>query len=224
VLESARRTSTKTLKIAASRVLLPEMLKQYRGKCPGINVQITVCPSDRVLKMLSDEEVQLGLARSLGSPDMNAIHLYNEEVILVTHPDHPFAKCAAVSIHDVADESLILYDPSSRYFELINQVCSDAGVTPLVGMHLDGIEATKNMVKLGLGISFLPSNAVREELKDGTLTTIRVTELQPMTVPIYVLIRRTQHYSPPVLAFLGLLEQMYRIDIPLLRERVIPAI
>ncbi len=45
--------------------------------------------------MVVDEEVQLGLARFMQHPDVDALHLYDEEAVLVVHPSHPFAKAGA---------------------------------------------------------------------------------------------------------------------------------
>lgn len=222
VLESARHASAGVLSLATARgigtYVLPDILQQFRQDYPGTNVHIRVGRSTEVLQMVADEEVQLGLARSLRHPDVDAIHLYDEEVVLVTHPSHPFAIRGQASIDEVAQEPLILYDPGSSYFVLINQVCREAGISPRVEMNLDSIEATKQMIELGLGISFLARSSVRQGLENGTLTIVPLTRGHRVVLPTCILVRRAQHYSPPVLAFLKLLQRIYGADIPLLRE------
>ena len=84
-------------------------------------------------------------------------------------------------------------------------------------MNLDSVEAVKNMVELGLGISFLPRSGVRQSLENGTLVIIPLAKRPQVLLPTYVLVRKGQHYSPTVLAFLGLLEQIYNVDIPVLQ-------
>ena len=226
VLESARHASAGVLNMATARAVgtyvLPSILQRFRQRYPGTNVHIRAGRSSEVLQMVVDEEVQLGLARFLAHPDVDAIHLYDEEIVLVTHPSHPFAVRDQASIREVAREPLILYDPGSSYFVLINQVCREAGVTPRVEMNLDSIEATKRMVELGLGVSFLPRSGVRQELENGTLTIIPITEGHRVVLPTCVLIRRAQHYGPTVLAFLELLQQVYEADIPLLQQSGVP--
>ena len=177
VLESVRQTSAGILNMATARVIgtyvLPETLQKFQHLYPETNLHIKVGGSLDVLQMVVDEEVQLGLARFMEHPDVDALHLYDEEVVLVVHPDHPFAKTGVAAMFAVAQEPLILYDPGdpgSSYFQFINRVCRYAGVTPKVEMNLDSVEAAKNMVQLGLGISFLPRSGVRQELESGTLT------------------------------------------------------
>ena len=222
VLESVRQTSAGILNMATARVIgtyvLPETLQKFQHLYPETNLHIKVGGSLDVLQMVVDEEVQLGLARFMEHPDVDALHLYDEEVVLVVHPDHPFAKTGVAAMFAVAQEPLILYDPGdpgSSYFQFINRVCRYAGVTPKVEMNLDSVEAAKNMVQLGLGISFLPRSGVRQELESGTLTLIDVAEVPPVLLPTYVLLRRRQQHGPVVVAFLNLLQETYKVQIPI---------
>ena len=222
VLESVRQASAGILNMAAARVIgtyvLPETLQKFQHLYPETNLHIKVGGSLDVIQMVVDEEVQLGLARFMQHPDVDALHLYDEEAVLVVHPDHSFAKTGVAAMFAVAQEPLILYDPGdpgSSYFQFINRVCRDAGVTPKVEMNLDSVEAAKNMVQLGLGISFLPRSGVRQELESGTLTLIDVAEVPPVLLPTYVLLRRGQQHGPVVVAFLNLLQETYKVQIPI---------
>ena len=222
VLESVRQTSAGILNMATARVIgtyvLPETLQKFQHLYPETNLHIKVGGSLDVLQMVVDEEVQLGLARFMQHPDVDALHLYDEEAVLVVHPDHSFAKTGVAAMFAVAQEPLILYDPGdpgSSYFQFINRVCRYAGVTPKVEMNLDSVEAAKNMVQLGLGISFLPRSGVRQELESGTLTLIDVAEVPPVLLPTYVLLRRGQQHGPVVVAFLNLLQETYKVQIPI---------
>ena len=221
VLESVRQTSTGILNIATARVIgtyvLPETLHQFHQLHPDANLHIKVGGSSEVLQMVVNEEVQLGLARFMQHPDVDALHLYDEEAVLVVHPEHPFARTGAAAMAQVAQEPLIVYDPGdpgSSYFQFINRVCRDAGVTPKVEMNLDSVEAAKNMVQLGLGISFLPRSGVRRELDSGSLSLIALAETPVVLLPTYVLLRRSQQHGPVVVAFLKLLQETYGVTIP----------
>ena len=221
VLESVRQTSTGILNIATARVIgtyvLPETLHRFHQLHPDANLHIKVGGSSEVLQMVVNEEVQLGLARFMQHPDVDALHLYDEEAVLVVHPEHPFARTGAAAMAQVAQEPLIVYDPGdpgSSYFQFINRVCRDAGVTPKVEMNLDSVEAAKNMVQLGLGISFLPRSGVRRELDSGSLSLIALAGTPVVLLPTYVLLRRSQQHGPVVVAFLKLLQETYGVTIP----------
>ena len=217
VVDTARDASGGVLQIASARAIgtytLPSILDRFRQEYPSIKVHINVGRSSNVLQMVADEEVQVGLSRMLTDQDVVTIHLYDEDICLATGPQHPFAVRGEASIYEVAQEPLILYDRDSSYFVLIGQVCREAGISPRVEMTLDSIEATKHMVELGMGISFLPRSSVRHELERGSLCLIPLKEGHSVSLPTAAMVRRAQHYSPVVMAFLRILQEMYGADI-----------
>ena len=225
VLESVRQTSAGILNMATARVIgtyvLPETLQKFQQLYPDANLHIKGGGSSDVLQMVVDEEVQLGLARCMQHPDVDALHLYDEEAVLVVHPGHSFTKTRVAAMSQVAQEPLIVYDPGdpgSSYFQFINRVCRDAGVTAKVEMNLDSVEAAKNMVRLGLGVSFLPRSAVRREVEFESLILIDLAEVPPVLLPTYLLLRRGQEIGPTARSFLKLLQETYNVEIPLLLE------
>ena len=90
-------------------------------------------------------------------------------------------------------------------------------------MTLDSIEATKHLVELGMGVSFLPRSGVRHEVERGSLCLIPLTEGHQVSLPTAVMVRRAQHYSPAVLAFMDVLREMYDLDTSLLEGMGAPA-
>ena len=225
VLESVRQTSAGILNMATARVIgtyvLPETLQKFQQLYPDANLHIKVGGSSDVLQMVVDEEVQLGLARFMQHPDVDALHVYDEEAVLVVHPGHSFTKTRVAAMSQVAQEPLIVYDPGdpgSSYFQFINRVCRDAGVTAKVEMNLDSVEAAKNMVRLGLGVSFLPRSAVRREVEFESLILIDLAEVPPVLLPTYLLLRRGQEIGPTARSFLKLLQETYNVEIPVLLE------
>lgn len=221
-LNTLREATSGTLLVGTARAIgayvLPEILDHFRNEYPGIEVHIRTGRSSEVLKMVAEEEVQVGLSRTLRHPDVVAINLYNEELALVVHPQHPFAARGEVSIYDVAKEPLILYDRESSYFQLIDRVCREAGIIPNVGMVLDSIEATKRMIERGLGVSFLPVHSITREVETGALARARIEEGHEVALPTSVMVRRGRLYSPAMKAFLGTLARRYAAPIPSLES------
>ena len=217
-LDALRQAAAGTLRIGSSRAVgayvLPQILEQFRSERPGIEVHIRTGRSTDVLQMVVDEEVEIGLTRNLYHPDVVATTLYEEEVVLVTHPLHPYSAIGRASIYDVAREPLILYDRDSSYFQLIDRVCREAGIVPHVAMELDSIEATKRMIERGLGISFLPAHSIEEEVRAGRLTLIVLQEDHRVTLPTAVIVRRARPSTPAVMAFLEVLATLYNVPLP----------
>ena len=220
IIDITRDVSGGVLSIASARAIgtytLPAILDSFRTSYPDIKVHINIGRSSNVLQMVADDEVLIGFSRRVTHPDVVTMHLYDEDICLAASPGHHFAKQGEASIYDIALEPLILYDRESSYFLLIDQVCREAGISPRVEMTLDSIEATKHLVELGMGISFLPRSGVRHELERGSLRLIPIKEGHSVSLPTSVMVRRAQHYSPSVLAFLEVMQHMFGTKIPLL--------
>ncbi len=211
--DSTHHESTGKLRIGSARAIsayvLPRILETFHRTHPGVDVAIKTGRSSEVLEMVLSEEVQVGLTRTMVHQDIESRHLYNEHVVLVTHPSHGFAKAGFASIYDVAHEPLILYDKDSSYFVLINKVVREAGIVPNVQMDLDSIEATKRMIERGLGISFLPYNSILTELEQETLATVPLREGHDVVLPTSAMVRKAASHGAVVDAFMHLLYSLY---------------
>ena len=191
---------------AVSTYVLPALLQRFAAAYPRVEVAVRTGHSEDVLQMLLREEVQLGLVRALRHAEIESMPLYDDPLVLVVPPGHPFAKRSNLGIADVASERLIFFDRTSSYYELTQSFFLSLGVTPREVMELDNIESTKKMVERKLGIALLPRSAATGELAAKTLVEVKVTDAPVVTQKIVVIRRRDQgRPSGTVAAFLNLL-------------------
>jgi DNA-binding transcriptional LysR family regulator len=191
---------------AVSTYVLPALLQRFAASYPRVEVAVRTGHSEDVLQMLLREEVQLALVRALRHREIESIALYDEELVLVVPPGHPFADRSPISIADLASERLILFDRTSSYYELTQTFFLSLGVTPREVMELDNIEAAKKMVERRLGIALLPRTAVSGEIAAKTLSQVGVLDAPQVAQQIVAIRRRDQGKATgPVAAFLALL-------------------
>ncbi len=191
---------------AVSTYLLPGVLERFVASHPRVEVVVRTGHSEDVLQMVLRDEVQVGLGRALSHPEVELQPFYEEELVLVVAPDHPFAVAPTVSIAEVGTEQLILFDRTSSYYEITQAAFLAAGVALRGLMELDNIEAAKKMVERGLGVSLLPRTAVAGEVDAGSLCRIELRDAAPMRRQIVAM--RRHDAGPPsglVRAFLELL-------------------
>jgi DNA-binding transcriptional LysR family regulator len=227
-LEALRNTEFGNLRIGSaltiSTYVLPRILKQFRRHYPGVDVSVRTGRSEQVLDMLLNDEVQVGLVRSLVHPEIEAIHLYDDEVILVTDHDHAFAQSRTARIEEVSRQPLIFFDKGSSYYGLITGIFRDSGLVPTQSLQLDSMEATKKMVEEGLGIAILPRVSVERELKLGILVEVEVTGAPRFKRQIALIYRKNRKHARTVIAFVETLHSMYRFDLPESSRSIFPGI
>jgi DNA-binding transcriptional LysR family regulator len=187
---------------AVSTYVLPRALQRFASEHPAVALGVRTGHSEELLSLVLAEQVQIAIVRTLRHPEIESTPLYEDEVVLATHPAHAFAGDHAVRVEQLGDQPLILFDPSSSYHELTSAMYRAAGVAPRGVMVLDSIDAAKRMVQLGLGIALLPRSALREELDDGSLAAITVVSTAPVRRQIVAIRRRDSGDLSPALAAL----------------------
>jgi DNA-binding transcriptional LysR family regulator len=157
---------------AVSTYVLPRILTRFRATHPKVSVAVRTGHSEEVLELVLREQVQVGLGRALRHPDVEAIPLYDDELVLVVEPKHPFADQAAIGPDQMTEVQLILFDRTSSYHRLTFDFFQQIGALPRGVMELDNIDAAKKMVEQGLGVALLPHTAVAAELEAGSLKPV----------------------------------------------------
>jgi DNA-binding transcriptional LysR family regulator len=191
---------------AVSTYVLPHVLVRYATLHPGVRLVVRTGHSEEIAEMLIRDEVHVGLGRPVRDPALVSQPIYDDELVLVTLVDHPFAARESVTRAALGEAPLILFDRRSSYFELTTALVREAGVRPRGVMELDNIEAAKRMVGAGLGVALLPRTSVADDVAAGRLAASRIEGggIGPRHI---VALRRSDsgQPAPTLAAFLALL-------------------
>jgi DNA-binding transcriptional LysR family regulator len=194
---------------AVSTYVLPPLLKRFSEGFPRVLVSVRTGHSEEILDLVLREQVTLGLVRALQHPDIVSTPLYEDRLILVVEPGHPFAGEGRIRMKDLAEEQLVQFDRTSSYHDLTSALFVTAGVSPASRMELDNIDAAKKMVEQGFGVALLPQTSVADELEAGILAEVEVVDASPVRRKIVAITRRDA--GPPAgqpKAFLATFEEI----------------
>ncbi|WP_026572787.1 LysR family transcriptional regulator [Bacillus sp. UNC438CL73TsuS30] len=156
---------------------LPDLMKAFHHEFPQVKVNLYTGHSTQVLDMVLNHQVTFGIARAVDHPKIESIHLFHDEMILAIYPEHPFGASEVVTMEELAREKFILYNRNSIDWTLIHNAFDHLQLQKNVIMETDNIEVVNRMVKQKIGIAILPKSAIREELNNGTLLEVKVTNL-----------------------------------------------
>ncbi|HET9410853.1 MAG TPA: LysR family transcriptional regulator [Candidatus Dormibacteraeota bacterium] len=191
---------------AVSTYVLPELLERFVATHPRVEVSVRTGHSEDIVALVLRDEVQVGLGRAIQNPELELRPFHKEELVLVCSPDHAFARRRAVTMVEVTNEKLIMFDRTSSYYEITQSAFATAGARLKRYMELDSIEAAKKMVERGLGVALLPATAVVREVEARDLSRVRVRDAPPMYNSIAAFRRRDAGRPEGVVAaFLALL-------------------
>ena len=157
---------------AVSAYVLPDVLARFTDRHPGVRLLVRTGHSEEIVDLVVRGEVDLGIVRQIRDARVRSHPLYEDELVLVVRPDHPFAQAGRIDVAEIAHVQLILFDRTSSYYDITNALFRKAGVVPRGATEVDNIEAAKRMVERGLGVALLPGTAVADALAAGTLSEI----------------------------------------------------
>jgi len=193
---------------AVSAYVVPELIARLRRFFPGVRVSVRTGHSEEIVELVATGDAQVGLVRELRDERLRSEVLYEEELVLVARPDHPFAREGTIPLSRLRDATLILFDRTSSYYDLTHALFRDAGVSPYSTIEADNIETAKRMVARGIGVALLPTTAAAEAIDSHELARIDLSEARAIRRRVAAIERPGQSEWAPMTTFWSLLRSI----------------
>lgn len=194
-----------------SVVRLPLVLKQFTQKYPHVDISLKFGSVQDIHEQLQNNTVDVAffLTREVTYPDLIVENLLTEPVVVVTSPDHPFRSHVSVNIGEFENQDLIVTQGNCTYRALIDDLLQKANVHPRSIIEINNIQAIKQLVMSGLGITILPRISVEYEISQNLLIEVGWTE-RPLPVFTQIAYHKDKWLSPTILSFLEQTKINYR--------------
>ncbi len=199
---------------------LPKLLALFHERHPKVRLSVRPSAIGRLVGSARKavEEGAVDVAFVLDEPlnermrptDLAVETLVAEEVTVIAPASHALASAPAVLPQDLRGETVLLPEaPESgcAYRGQFERQLGSAGVVPPETMEFQSIEAVKQCVAAGMGVSVLPSVAVSTELKASTLTALQWGE--PFEVFTQMSWHEDRWKSPALRAFLEAAREVF---------------
>lgn len=190
---------------------LPPLLQRFRTKFPHVQVHFRPLPVPELRSSVLEGRVDVAfvLEEPLRATRLVVEPLRRERLLVLAPPDHPLAHSSRVTPTDIEGEPVLLTEVGCSYRNLFKRALSGAGVYPATNLELNSVEAIKQCVMLGMGITVLPEVAVQLEITQGRLAVLPWSEPQ-FEVVTQVLWHKDKWQSPALKAFLSLTRETLR--------------
>jgi DNA-binding transcriptional LysR family regulator len=160
---------------AACQYLVPESLREFRESYPDFELAISVGDSPAISRQLHEGTIELGLMIRIERDKALTFHdLFTDDLGFLVSPFHPWAKERKVDRRTLADQHFVLYTRTSATFRLIERHLLKLGVPLRSFTELGSLEASKELVKLGLGITVAAPWIAAQEIAAGSLMWLRI--------------------------------------------------
>lgn len=206
VIEEIQGLKAGGIRISASNTLgayyLPDILDLFRKKHPRIEIRMNVGYTQTVVEEILAFRSDLGLiGREVVHPNIVVIPLWEEELVLIVPPDHPFAGREVIDRDELQGEAFIMSEQGSGVREITERLLAGAKVPPKVVMELGENEAIKRAVASGTGITLISTAAARRELQAGQIRAVRLAG-ERILRQFHIIHHRDKYLSNLIQAFL----------------------
>jgi len=156
--------------------LFAGLFEAFMRAHPGIEVSFrTTVTTEQTIADILNGAADVGFASlAVYSPALAVTKLFEDELLLIVARDHRLAKKKVATVADIERERLILFERGASIRRATDQFFTSVGVRPDLALESNDTYFIKLMVEHGLGISLLPSWAVRDEVEAGKLAQLRI--------------------------------------------------
>ena len=109
------------------------------------------------------------------SPALQVTELFEDELGVVASARHKFAAARETSVTEMRRERFILFEQGASIRRATDAFFKRVDLSPDLALESNDTYFIKLMVEHGLGVSVMPSWAVREEVEAGRLAWLRVS-------------------------------------------------
>lgn len=192
---------TLTLGISESLMIcrVPALLVEYRRLYPQVKLSLKSLDYQDMNLSIQTGEIDLVLMlekENWSTADLHCDPLIRERMVLISPPGGSFS-----------EEPTALYtERSCSYKAIFNDYLNHVGMDVAGSMEFQSIEAIKQCVQKGLGISLVPYFSVKEELKNNKLRGEFIGDDRP-AISTYLAYRKDKWISPAIRSMIGLVQK-----------------
>ena len=190
---------------------LPRILGRFRKLYPKVELSFRPYLDLGLVHLIESGELDLAvwMEDAVQHDRLKAMRLRNEKLVFIAAPEHPLARKKRVTPHDLAGQTLLLTEAGCSYRTKLDELLSVMSIRPESITEFSSVEAIKECVSLGMGLSLLPEIVVDRELSRKQLVSLAWTGTE-MGIATHVVWHKDKWISPALGAFISLLEQMLK--------------
>ena len=185
---------------------LPPYIKRFLKEYPTVHVHVEYRRANQVYDDVLSNVVDIGLvAYPTKDPKLEIVQLRKDPLVLICHPQHPFARLKSVKFKAVAGQKFIGFEPDIPTRKALDKILREYDVNVTNVMEFDNIETVKRAVEIDAGISIVPQSTVSQEISKQTLVAVPFDDAEFFR-PLAAIYKKTKVLSPAMRQFIEILK------------------
>lgn len=156
--------------------LFANLFESFMREHAGVELTFrTTASTDQTVTDILNGAVDVGFASlPIYSPALKVTELFEDEIVLIVGQAHKLAQRGTATVEEIESERLILFERGASIRRATESFFEQVGIRPALALESNDTYFIKLMVEHGLGISLLPSWAIRDEVTAGKLAQLHI--------------------------------------------------
>ncbi len=188
--------------------LLPKLLLGFYKLCPEVEVIIKSGTTTEMLTLAESNELDLILTldKKIYQPDFKCELEKEEKIILTTLKKDSDSNDRVIPLRQLCEEPFILTETGASYRYELEQILAKRNLEIRPILETGNTETIINLLKQGMGISFLPQFTVENDIKNNTLMQIH-TDCDEVKMHLQLLCHKRKWVTPQMEIFTKLVDE-----------------
>ncbi|MDO7906392.1 LysR family transcriptional regulator [Paenibacillus sp. JX-17] len=158
----------------------PMVIGEFHKAYPEVTIQLFEDGAKKVEVDVASGALDIGVVVLPTDEGIFGCYSFVDEILkLIVHPTHPLAGREEVALHELAQDSFVLFREDFTLHDRIIAECVSAGFQPHVVYESSQWDLISEMVAAKLGVALLPETICREMDPDR----VRVIRLMEPSIP-----------------------------------------
>lgn len=154
--------------------LLPRIVPRLHADFPDIKIYIREELPARLEALVLEGEIDLALVALPARDDrLASVKISHEQLLIGMISDHPLARLKSIPPHRLAGEKFLTLGPGHRLYEDVSRVAAGHGAEVLEDYQGTSLDARRQMVALGMGLSVFPAHYAASEVGADRSVVVR---------------------------------------------------
>lgn len=183
-----------------SQIILPKLIKEFSSKYKDISFSITQMDSVEVAEAVMEKQFEIGIVgTNIENNKLGCSHLVDDKLVLITpNTDKYNAWHDSIPFNQLPKESFIIREAGSGTRSEFERIIEESGLSKSsihIIAQMNSIEAIKQSVSMGLGVSIVSLLSVQDYLECGLLRAFDIEGLD-LSRAFYVIYLNNRPLSP----------------------------
>jgi DNA-binding transcriptional LysR family regulator len=167
-----------TANLSSITQFLPEDLSTFSKKFPKIKIKLKEKTSSEVISSVKESLSDIGIfSEHVENTERLRIIDYKSDTLVLVVPEyHPLVSKLTVKIKDFVKFEMVGLEKGSSLQAMIDKQVQKQNLKIKKKLETVSFEGIRGMVEAGLGISVLPTGAIKPYLKSSKLKIIKIDE------------------------------------------------